>query len=263
MILFTFSSLRSNEKGRQTLLSRGRLLTHSFCSERCCKSFCGNHAVTLRCGYIHSSSSPSLLKALLTHDAPLVYFHTDRWETPWGKCFPLSCCMKCTGHFWMLFVSNKYLCITLGHRLWPFTIHFQYIYYISDRRTGFPQESIKPLRFGLILIKIRLSVGLKWCRIRQSNQSALETFSSTVVELSEILRFIKLSKQILYKNKKHKSSVLQGFESCGFDPTKHRSMYLALRYFCPWVFLCTWVKYLFKYFTGQSIFGIFWGWVLT
>lgn len=135
----------------------------------CSKRFCRVHAVPRRCGDIPSSSSPSLPTALLTRDVPLVHCHTDRWEMPWGKSFPLSCFIKCTGHFWMLFVSNKnyYLCVTLGHRLWSFTIHFQYIYYLSDRWTGFPQESSKPWRFGLILTKIQLSAGLKWCRIGQ------------------------------------------------------------------------------------------------
>lgn len=72
-------------------------------------------------------------------------------------------------HLLILFVSNKncYLCKILGHRPWSFTIQFQYIYYLSDRWTGFPQGSIKPWRFGLILIKIKFSTGLKWCRIRQ------------------------------------------------------------------------------------------------
>lgn len=68
----------------------------------------------------------------------------------------------------------------------------------------------------------------------------LKAFCSTVFELNDLLRFMKLSKQIFYKNKKPEGSVLQGFEHFGFDPTKHRSMYVALS-MClfPRVFLCT------------------------
>lgn len=73
-----------------------------------------------------------------------------------------------------------------------------------------------------------------------SGSTNLKAFCSTVFELNDLLRFMKLSKQILYENKKHEGSILQGFEHFGFDPTKHRSMYLALS-MClfPRVFLCT------------------------
>lgn len=87
----------------------------------------------------------------------------------------------------MLFVSNDnyYLCITLGHGL----NHEDMVILISKQ--SFPLATN--------------GTG--------SGSIALEVFSRTVFELSEILRITKLSKKILYKNKKHKGSALQGFEN--------------------------------------------------
>lgn len=73
-----------------------------------------------------------------------------------------------------------------------------------------------------------------------SGSTDFEAYYSTIFQLNDLLRFMKLGKQILYKNKKSEGSVLQRFKWFGFDPTKHQSMYLALSTcLFPREFLCT------------------------
>lgn len=48
-----------------------------------------------------------------------------------------------------------------------------------------------------------------------SGSTDLKAFCSTVFELNDLLRFMKLNKYSI-KTKKHEGSVLQGFEPFGF-----------------------------------------------
>ena len=92
----------------------------------------------------------------------------------------------------------------------------------------------------------------------KSGGTDLKAFCSTVYELNDQLRFMKLSKQILYKNTKHEGSVLQGSEFFGFDPQKY---VLSFKH----VFIPQGIPMHFKLNTclsalldqGQSIFSIF------
>lgn len=62
-----------------------------------------------------------------------------------------------------------------------------------------------------------------------SGANDLKAFCSTALELNDLLRFRKFSKQRLYKNDKHEGSILQGFECFDFDPPLR--MYLFPRVF--------------------------------
>lgn len=120
----------------------------------------------VRCGHAPSSSSPFLLTSRACMWCSPVGLPYTQMGNALGKCFPLLFVVKCTEHFWMLWITNKYSCLstTLGHKLWWLII--QYRYYLSDRWPGFAHQCIKPLRFGLTSTKIKSTADVKQCRAR-------------------------------------------------------------------------------------------------
>lgn len=117
MIFSTFSLLRSSGKWRVTFLvvQSGSLLTHFFAVRQttqtvCSKCICRAHTLLLRCGDIPGSPSPSLLPTLAhTWCSPdgLPYI---RMGNALGKAFP-SVFVKCTEHFRVVLIRNKYYCL--------------------------------------------------------------------------------------------------------------------------------------------------------